>query len=1193
MPLIGEPVQFHGILFLVSRSITQQRCFWFGALWASVLLLSAAANSSGLGDPLGRSAVTLLRDECFSCHGETKQKAGLSLLTREQVLKGSEEGPVVQEGNPKESRLLASVLPGADPHMPPRKQLAPGQIQTLRDWIRRGLPWDASVLSDEPAPRPVSLELAAPSFRPVAALALDPTGHRLAVARRGGIDIHDLQKPGFPRVARAVPSMDPVESLSWSRDGRQLASGSFRRVRLWNPETLTVVHDIVSGFSGRVMSLEFSPDGSQLVLGDWGAGLPGYLRVLSVVDGRIQRSWKAHADSIFDLEFSRDGARLLSAGGDALIKVWDVAKAAPIAVLEGHTSQVVAAAFNTNATQVVSGGTDRQLKVWDIATREKIVTLGDSMAAITAVVWPGDSASVWAATDRGTIDRYSQLKSHTGEQSSATAEHRRVAQLLPVVFSMAVTPDGQKVAAGDMDGLVRIWDAQGKVLGELAAESEATPAKSPTTPQAVAANLPPPSFVRDVLPALNQAGCASGGCHSKPEGQSGFKLSVFSYDPLSDYAEIVRDARSRRVFPAAPEESLILLKALTRVPHEGGQRFQPGSPTHQLLIRWIRAGMPYALTNEPVLQSISVFPAEGRYRKGGLQRLKVEARYSDGSVRDVTRLAAYDSSDKELARVDETGRVSIGKLTGQGVVVARYMGLVAASSLMVPADKVLKPKAYAAIPTHNFIDGLALAQFQRLGLMPSDLCTDAEFLRRAKLDAVGLLPTPEEVRAFLADPSPDKRQRFIDTILEHPAYADYWANQWADLLRPNPDRVGVKSVFLLDQWLREQFRANRPYDQFVRDILMAEGSNHRAGPAVVYRDRRDPPELTTQFSQLFLGTRLECAKCHHHPNEKWSQDDFYQLAAYFGPVKQKGAGLSPPISAGTETFYFTPGGEVKHPVSGVAMTPRPPEGPELPKSESRDPRRHLADWLTAPENPFFAKAAVNRVWGHFFGRGLVHPVDDFRSSNPCVNPALLEALAADFASHGYDLKHLLRTVMASRTYQLSSVPNATNLGDTRQFSRSYRRRLPAEVLVDAVTDTTGVPENFSAVPPGGRAMQTWSYKIASHFLDAFGRPNSSSDCPCERDAQLSVVQSLHLMNSKVLQSKLADPKGRVQQLAASDRGEAELVAEVYLLLLNRLPSESERQSALRAFTMPGASRKTAVEDVFWALLNSPEFVLNH
>ncbi len=1171
-------------------SIPRQLGFWFGALWASVLLSAAAPRSAGPDDPLARSALTLLRDECFSCHGETKQKGGLSLLTREQVLKGSEEGPVVFEGRPKESRLLTSVLLGAEPHMPPRKQLTPGQIKTLRDWIRRGLPWDANLLADEPAPRAVTLESAAPSFRPVAALALDAAGHQLAVARGGGIDIYDLQKPGFPRVARSAQSDDPVESLAWSRDGRSLASGSFRKVRFWNPTTLTVEREVSQGLSGRVVSLEFSGDGSQLALGDGGSGLPGYVRLVSVADGQIRRAWKAHADTVFDLEFSRDGRRLLSAGGDALVKVWDPSGGEPLAVLEGHGSQVIAAAFNTNATQVVSGGTDRQLKVWDIATREKIVTLGDSMAAITAVVWPEDSASVWAATDRGTIDRYTQLKSHTGEQSSATAEHRRVAQLQPTVFSLAVTPDGQKVAAGDFEGQVRVWDAHGKLLGELNPEVSVATVRSPRSSSAEAA---PPSFVRDVLPALNQAGCASGGCHSKPEGQSGFKLSVFSYDPSSDYAEIVRDARGRRVFPAAPEESLILLKALTRVPHEGGQRFQPGSPTHQLLTRWIRAGMPYALTNEPVLQSVAVFPTEGRYRKGGQQRLKVEARYSDGSIRDVTRLAAYDSSDKELARVDETGRVSIGRLTGQGVVVARYMGLVAASSLMVPADKVLKPKAYAAIPTHNFIDEHALAQFQRLGLMPSDLCTDAEFLRRAKLDALGLLPTPEEVRAFAADPSPDKRQRFIETLLDHPAYADYWANQWADLLRPNPDRVGVKSVFLLDQWLREQFRANRPYDQFVRDILLAEGSNHRAGPAVVYRDRRDPPELTTQFSQLFLGTRLECAKCHHHPNEKWSQDDFYQLAAYFGPVKQKGAGLSPPISAGTETFYFAPGGEVKHPVSGVAMTPRPPEGPELPKSESRDPRRHLADWLTAPENPFFAKAAVNRVWGHFFGRGLVHPVDDFRSSNPCVNPALLDALAADFAAHGYDLKHLLRTILASRTYQLSSVPNATNLGDTRQFSRSYRRRLPAEVLVDAVSDVTGVPETFSAVPPGGRAMQTWSYKIASHFMDAFGRPNPSSDCPCERDAQLSVVQTLHLMNSKILQGKLSDPKGRVRQLADSTRSQSELVGELYLLLLNRQPAETELQAALRAFAVPGATRQTAVEDVFWALLNSPEFVLNH
>ncbi|HXG47594.1 MAG TPA: DUF1553 domain-containing protein, partial [Methylomirabilota bacterium] len=388
-------------------------------------------------------------------------------------------------------------------------------------------------------------------------------------------------------------------------------------------------------------------------------------------------------------------------------------------------------------------------------------------------------------------------------------------------------------------------------------------------------------------------------------------------------------------------------------------------------------------------------------------------------------------------------------------------------------------------------------------------------------------------------------------------------------------------------------RANRPYDEFVRDILTAEGSNHRDGPAVIYRDRREPADLTTMFSQIFLGVRLECARCHHHPNEKWGQDDFYRFAAFFGPVKQKGAGLSPPISAGTETFYFAGGGQVTHPVTGEVMAPRPPDAATFQVPAGADPRRALADWLTAPDNPFFARAIVNRVWANFFGRGLVEPVDDFRVSNPCVNPPLLDALAADFARHGYDLKHLMRTIMRSRLYQLSGEPNETNLADTRYFSRALRRRLPAEVLLDAVNDITGVPDKSSALPPGFRATQLWSYKIDSQFLDAFGRPNSSSDCPCERDTRPSVVQALHLMHSRSLQSKLGHEQGRVRALADSRRSPAEIVEELYLLALSRPPTARELEIATAAFTAPGATRQTATEDVLWALLNSAEFVFNH
>src|SRR5205809_1400524 len=638
--------------------------------------------------------------------------------------------------------------------------------------------------------------------------------------------------------------------------------------------------------------------------------------------------------------------------------------------------------------------------------------------------------------------------------------------------------------------------------------------------------------------------------------------------------------------------------------------------------------MAYSVTNEPALQHLVVFPKERRYRKGATQRLLVQAHYSDGGVRDVTRLAAFDSNDREIATVDEHGVVTVGTLTGQGVVVARYAGLVADAHIMVPADRLLPEAQYAALPHHNFIDELACTQFQQLGLLPSGLCTDAEFLRRASFDAIGVLPTPDEVREFLAEcelersggvvekwskdlgdsaagppglqhsntptlRSSPARRALIDRLLARPEFADYWANKWADLLRPNPDRVGVKSVFTLDQWLRDSFRQNEPYDQFVREILLSEGTNHRDGPTVIYRDRREPADLTTLFSQLFLGTRLECARCHHHPNEKWSQDDFYQFAAFFGSVKQKGAGLSPPISAGSETFYFAPGGSVKHPVTGAVMSPRPPDAPPAQIADADDPRRALADWLIAPDNPFFARAAVNRVWAVFFGRGLVEPVDDFRISNPCVNPPLLDALADDFAKHGYDLKHLMRTIMESRLYQLSSTPNGTNLADTRNFARAYRRRLPAEVLLDAVNDATGVPDTFAATPVGARATQVWSYKIESQFMDAFNRPNPSSDPPCERDKDLSVVQTLHLMNSKALQAKLSNENGRAHKLAESDKSPAEIVTELYLATLSRPPTEDELQIATAAFNAPDATRQTATEDVFWALLNSAEFVFNH
>lgn len=1167
----------------------------FSARIGALLALAAApwlgpapiGAQTPAGPQIPGDAMRLLRAECFSCHNEKKRKGGLVLTSREALLKGSDSGPVLDASRPPSSTLLAVLRADADPHMPPKGQLTPPQIGTLQAWVQAGAPWDEAALLKPDSPlRPEALAPLPASYQPVLALALSPDGKRLVVARAGEIVIHDAGEKDFPVLARIAAHRDAVQALAWSADGRWLASGAFRRVVLWDAASWQRAREWSDDLSGRVTAVQFSPDSTRLVVADSVVGQSGLVRVLDPNATTLIASWAAHDDAILGLDVSRDGTRLVTGGSDRLVKVWDLSTRREVARLEGHGGQVQAVAFNADATQAASGGGDRELNVWDVRTREKIISLGNQSFPVSAVSWPGDGATLFAANSAGAVAAYSKLKAHTGEQSAKGADEKKVGDAADTILAVAAGADAASVFAGTHSGAVHAWSRDGKRLGTI-------PAASTPVPAPASAASPPVSFLRDVLPHLSRAGCSTGSCHAKAEGQNGFKLSVFAYDPKSDYAAIVKADRGRRVFPAAPEFSLFLQKPTTAIDHEGGRRFEAGSELHRLLVRWMREGMAYRVEGEPDLLRIAVSPAQRTYRKNDTVRLAVQAHYSDGSVRDVTRLAAFVSHDADVATVNEDGVATVGRAAGAGVVVARYMGFVAAAQIEIPAERLLPAARYAALPRHNFIDEIAFAQFQRLGLFPSELCTDAEFFRRAKLDAIGVLPTPDEVRAFLADTSPTKRRDAIRRILDEPAYADHWATKWADLIRPNPDRVGVKSVFTLDQWLRRSFRENKPYDQFAREILLAEGTNHRDGPAVIYRDRREPADRTTMFGQLFLGTRLECARCHNHPNEKWTQSDFYQFAAFFGRMKQKGAAVSPPISAGAETFFFGAAGEVKHPVTGEVMKPRPLDGPFQPGDPAEDPRQALVASLIAPDNPYFAPAAVNRVWAAFFGRGLVEPVDDFRISNPAVNPPLLAALARHFVEHGYDLKRLMQAIMESRLYQLSSTPNDTNLGDTRNFSRAYRRRLPAEVLLDAVNDATGAIDTFAGMPRGTRATQAWTYKIESQFMDAFSRPDPSMDPPCERDTHLSVVQSLHLMNSRAIQAKLGAAAGRARQLADSQKSPAEIVSELYLATLGRLPAAEEIPAATAPFSAAGATRQGATEDVFWALLNSAEFVFNH
>ncbi len=700
----------------------------------------------------------------------------------------------------------------------------------------------------------------------------------------------------------------------------------------------------------------------------------------------------------------------------------------------------------------------------------------------------------------------------------------------------------------------------------------------------------PVDFTLDVVPVLTRAGCNAGACHGKARGQNGFQLSLLGFDRAFDYAAIVEEARGRRVFPAAPEHSLLLRKPTGQLPHGGGKRLEVGSPFYETLRRWIAQGTPRPDPRAPALERITVTPAEQVLATNTRRPLRVTAHYADGTSRDVTHLATFQSNESAVAAVNPAGLVQAGPVPGEAAVMARFMQKFAVCNVIIPLAGDVPSGRYARLPRHNFIDGLVWDKLRRLGLTPSEPAGDATFHRRVYLDIIGRLPTPAETRAFLTDAAPDKRARLIDRLLDRPEYADYWANKWADLLRPNPYRVGIKAVYNLDAWLREAFRRNKPYDQFVREIVTAQGSTFRSGPVTVFRDRREPEEIAPLISQLFLGIRLECAKCHHHPFEVWGQDDFYSFAAYFARVGRKGTGLSTPISGGEEVIFTASRGEVKHPGTGQVCPPRPLFG-KAAGDAAQDPRRVLADWMVSDENPYFAKVIVNRVWADLMGRGLVEPVDDLRATNPPSNGPLLDALAQEFRRQGYDLKKLVRTICTSYVYGLGSVPNARNVADTRNYSRHYRQRLRAEVLLDAISDIAQVPETFAAMPPGARATELWTFRAQSVFLDSFGRPDPNQDPPCERTTDTTVVQALHLMNAPNLHRKVTSDTGRAAALARGGRSTEEIVEELYALVYCRRPGAEERALCRKLYEAPGADRRRVTEDLLWALLNTPEFLV--
>ena len=721
------------------------------------------------------------------------------------------------------------------------------------------------------------------------------------------------------------------------------------------------------------------------------------------------------------------------------------------------------------------------------------------------------------------------------------------------------------------------------------------------------AESPAVDFELDVQPIFTKFGCNAGACHGKQRGQNGFQLSLLAFDPDFDFDTLTKESRGRRLSPSQPEQSLLLLKPIGAVPHGGGKRLEPNGADFATLRNWVLSGTPRAIANAPKLERISVDPSDAVLGANSQKPLKVIAHYSNGATREVTRLSQFQSNESAIAAVNDSGVISTNTITGESAVMARYMNMIAVCTVSMPLANEVPKEVYDKLPRKNLIDEQVWQKLARLRLTPSESAPDHTFLRRVFIDIIGRAPTADEAKQFLDDPSPNKRETLVDHLLAQPDYAEHWANKWADLLRPNPYHVGIKSVLNYDAWIRDAFRKNKPYDQFVRELVSAKGSTWRNGSTNMFRDKRQPEELTTIVSQLFLGIRLECAKCHHHPFEKWAQDDFYSFAAYFGRIGRKGTGISAPIS-GSEEFIFTgKSGQVLHPGTQKVMEPRPlfplslaevarlqpnDSEPRTPASSAtdQDPRDALATWITSRDNPFFAQVMVNRVWTDLMERGLVEPVDDLRSSNPPSNGPLLEALAADFRDNGYDLKKLLRRITTSHVYGLSSIPNDRNISDTRNYSRHYRQRLRGEVLLDSISQITGTTDTFAAAAPGTRAKELWTVRIESLFLDAFGRPDENQDPPCERTSEPTVVQVLHLMNSENLYSKVTTDNGVAAQLAKTELAPAAVVESLYLSIYSRRPTEAESKTAVALFATDGAIRRQVIEDLMWALLNTPEFV---
>ena len=747
-----------------------------------------------------------------------------------------------------------------------------------------------------------------------------------------------------------------------------------------------------------------------------------------------------------------------------------------------------------------------------------------------------------------------------------------------VTGSASYASANPKIATVDKAGVVR---PAGDGATSISVEAGGQKATVPVVVKGATADSPV-SFSREVNPVFIKTGCNSGACHGVQHGRGGFKLSLFGFDPEADYPQIIQSAEGRRVVLSDPERSILLRKPTLALEHGGGERFKHNSSEYNIIKRWLEDGAPPPARTDPIVKSFEVWPAHRIMTPGEKQQILVRALWTDNQLSDITSVAQYDSLNDSVAAVDASGLIT-AKGPGETHVMIRFMGQATVVQVTLAYAKAAKITNFEPV---NVIDEKLKKKWEELGLAPSELCSDDEFFRRIHLDSIGTLPEPKDVRAFLADKTPDKRMKAIERVLDRPELVDFWAYKWGDLLRINRESIQDKGMWSFHNWVRGSIRDRKPLDAMVRDIITAEGSTFTEGPANYFTLSNGPNNQAETTAQLFMGVRMQCAQCHHHPFEKWSQDDYYSLAAFFARLGTKTSqefGLF-----GRETvIYLKNAGEVSHPRKGV-MKPRALDGPET--DDPFDRRRKLAEWLTKPDNPYFARNLANRFWAYTMGRGLVEPIDDMRSTNPPSNPELLDALAEEMAKNKFDMRAFLKLILSSRAYQLSSRPADGNRADgsNRYHARFTIKRMTAEQIADAIDIATNTREKYTGLPLGTRAIQLPDTKVRSFLMDTFGRPARRITCECERTTQPNIAQALHLLNGDFLNKKIAAAGGRIEAMLKAKKSTKEILDELFLLTLSRLPTQDETER-LQSAIKTAPTEREGLQDLLWALLNARAF----